>query len=590
MNGTIRCVKPLVSAICPIMGRPEWHKPLYEGFAADLYPNLELVVLDESPTPSKFFSSLKDARVRYYHAPAPNRPGGVTTIGRARNKLVQLARGTFVEHRDSDDLYLPEWTSTLVERIGDADLIKPSVWRCVHLPPKGDAVIFEWDTRRIDGKHYVVQGAVIERVDMIEGLTPDLAASYTEAWTLGFGWCFFYRRAAAIKIPFPDLGTEDIPWVRALRDAGGKIALLDDIAHMALHSVHVDPFHPDRGSPHFPQALLGKLQENVKRRMLGAAGAPIMQELPRGQPITIQPGMEYTVIAALKSSHTIASLVPRAKVWGLEVKQAIDNVLPADAGVPAAPSGYRLVKVIGVGSKAITLPWSTPKFLRVIGEKSHVARAWIGAGLVQDDECACLRFWYHPAPTWTPPNTYREPDPALGLAGNLQNEHETPTGAGDPAMGAIVGAGTSAQTVTVPFGGGSVSATNAVTGSLLTVNIPAGSTNASSSWSGGIQSAIPFSCPACQFILDGTPGTLTITFTNGTFGTQTGTVTIPGAPPAPPPVTKPPIRTMPLPHPTSGGSSSGMSTGAKVALGVAGTVTVVGGGILASRAGWFGGK
>ena len=165
-----------------------------------------------------------------------------------------------------------------------------------------------------------------------------------------------------------------------------------------------------------------------------------MQELPQGQPITIQPGQPYTVIAALKTSHSIASIVPRAKVWGLEVKEAVDNVSPSEAGVSAPPSGYRLVKVIGVGSKAVTLPWAAPKFLQVVGEKSRVERAWIGAGLVQDSECACLRFWYHPAPTEGPSNTYREPDPALGIAGNLEYEGETPTGAGDPAMAVVMGA------------------------------------------------------------------------------------------------------------------------------------------------------
>jgi hypothetical protein len=576
------------------MGRPEWHKPLYEGFAADLYPNLELVVLDESPLPSKFFTSLKDPRVRYYHASAPNRPNGVTTIGRARNKLVQFARGEFIEHRDSDDLYFPEWTSTLMERIGDADLVKPSVWRCAHLPNKGDATIFEWDTRRIDGKHYVVQGAVVEQVDMTDGLTPDLAASYEEAWTLGFGWCFFYRRAAALKVPFPETGTEDIPWARALREAGGKIALLDDIAHLALHSVHVDAFHPERGSPHFPQRFLGKLQEDLKRRMLGAGASP-MQELPQGQPITIEPGALYTVIALLKSSHTLASIVSRAKTWGLEVKEATDNV----QGDGPAPSGYRYVKFTGVGSKKVTLPWAAPKFMQVVGERSRIERAWVGAGADGECECALVRLWYNAAPIVAlpplaqVPNTYGEPDPALILAGSLQQERETPMGAGDPTMTLFVGAGASAQTVSVPLGGGNVSAANAASGSLLTVVLPPNSINPTSSWSGGVQSSIPFSCPSCQFILDGTPGTLTITYTAGVLGTQVATVTVPGAL-AVVKVPKSPTHTVALPPPVRavnpGSSSGGMSTGAKVALGVAGAAVLAGGGFLAWRAGWFGGR
>ena len=59
---------PLVSCVVPTTGGRQWcHAQLHARFDSQTYPNKELVVLDDAPTPSPFFSTLTDHRVRYVH-------------------------------------------------------------------------------------------------------------------------------------------------------------------------------------------------------------------------------------------------------------------------------------------------------------------------------------------------------------------------------------------------------------------------------------------------------------------------------------------------------------------------------------------
>ena len=66
---------PLVSILCPTTGERGWtHEHCYRMFEHQDWPKKELVVLDTGPTPSPFFTSLADSRVRYTHMRAPAKP------------------------------------------------------------------------------------------------------------------------------------------------------------------------------------------------------------------------------------------------------------------------------------------------------------------------------------------------------------------------------------------------------------------------------------------------------------------------------------------------------------------------------------
>ena len=365
---------PLVSVTTPTFNRPHKHEGLYKTFCEQTYEPRELVVLDGSAEPSPFFSALKDERVRYFHEPEAPREGGVTRIGAIRNRLTQLAKGEILASFDDDDQYAADFVAEAVRRLEGADLFKLVVWRLLH----GDDV-YLWDQRIIGGPVYALRGSTVELTDT-DGMSPEEAAAFRDAWQLGFMWSAVFRKSVALEIPFPEEGTEDIPWMRALVEAGKKIVMVADAPHLALHVVEPNPVHAEGGSPHFPQV---KLRAASAKRMMGA-GIAAMNELPQEQSVQIEPGKVYRILAAIKKSHSIKSVETRAAHWGVRLTESIDNVDPAQYGVQPPPEGYRLVDFIGTGDKAVTLPWQAPRFMKAIGERSQVVRAWIGAGRPDD--------------------------------------------------------------------------------------------------------------------------------------------------------------------------------------------------------------
>jgi hypothetical protein len=366
-----------VAFVTPTMNRPERHQSLYETFRMQTVPRKRLYVLDESRTPSPFFSKLRDRDVVYVQPRMPPRVGGVTRIGAARNLLNSLTREDVIAHVDDDDLLHPTYGEVMLERLGDADLCKLDVWRALHEPT---GVVFEWDTRKMGGWHFAIKGERVERAQVKPGDVPE---GFVDAFRVGYGWSYVYPRRTWESTPFPNEGTEDIPWVRELRDKGKRIVFVSDAPHLALHTIHVDPNHPQGGSPHFPQRKVGTagepdsgLREEVVGRMIGAMQA--MQELPSGQDIRIVPGTTYNVLAKVAKSHSLKAIVARAAGWGVNVKEALDNVAPP-AGVETPPSGYRLVRVTATATKPAVMPWKIPSLLS-FGDETSVVRAWVGAG------------------------------------------------------------------------------------------------------------------------------------------------------------------------------------------------------------------
>ena len=362
----------------PTLNRQERHPALYKTFCAQTLPDKRLYVLDESEGVSPFFRALRDPRVVYEHRKALPRIDGVTRIGAVRNAINGLVREDVILHLDDDDVLDPAYGQAMIERLGDAALCKLTRWRLLH---ELTGILFEWATREIGGTHYVVRGAQIERIE-IDPSEPgaDIAED-------AFGWSLCYPRSTWERFKFPDEGTEDIPWVKAVRAAGLPVAFVDDLPHLALHTVHVDPNHLHGGSAHFPQRMLGaagapKLLQDIRRRMLGAMGA--MQELPEGQAISIEPGRRYSILASVRKKHSLRDLAVRGQQYGTQIESAVDDVPPSEYGVAAPPAGYRLVHVTASASKPAVLPWKAPSFLAPLGEASHVVRAWVdvpvGAG------------------------------------------------------------------------------------------------------------------------------------------------------------------------------------------------------------------
>ena len=221
---------PLLSIIVPTLDRADRHEFAYKIFASQDYPEKEMLVLDESKDPSPFFSGLGDPRVRYWHEPMER--GDVTEIGTTRNKLIERARGVFVGHQDDDDHYDAAWFSTLLSRLGVADLVKSVVWRCLV---ESEGTMWEWDTRSMGGTHYALKGDTTPTEVAVD---PEEAPMLADAYLDGFGWSYAYRRDLAQQFPFPPEGTEDYPWVRTCREHGANVVHLADVSQLAVHTVH----------------------------------------------------------------------------------------------------------------------------------------------------------------------------------------------------------------------------------------------------------------------------------------------------------------------------------------------------------------
>ena len=100
---------PMVSVLTPTrLSTQHRHGLLYESYKHQTYPLKELIVMDDSPTPSPFFSSLSDDTVRYIHIKEP------TALGTKRNSLASAAAGTVLAHFDDDDYYSPAYLDTMV--------------------------------------------------------------------------------------------------------------------------------------------------------------------------------------------------------------------------------------------------------------------------------------------------------------------------------------------------------------------------------------------------------------------------------------------------------------------------------------------
>jgi hypothetical protein len=352
------------------MGRPERHEGLYRIFAGQTVADKTLHVLDEGDAPSPFFTSLEDRRVHYRHEPAPPRVEGVTTIGRARNRLLEglSPAESIVAHFDDDDYYAPGYLAVMVARLDAGhDLVKLAVWNALL---EHDGTIWQWDTRAMGGDHFVLTGSDAP----VRSTVPAGGDSMTADWTLwGYGFSYVYRRALWDAVPFPAEGTEDYPWVDECRRRGARLGLVADGAELCLHTVH-----PKSESAIFPQRrLAGETgsgpRARMTRTMLGAVATSY--KLPVGQPIRVAPGATYHVIASVKNKHSMKSLAVKMGAWGVKLVGARDQVDARELGVPPAPPGYRLVQVMATATRAGTMPWSVPSPLSVL-DGSTVVVAW----------------------------------------------------------------------------------------------------------------------------------------------------------------------------------------------------------------------
>eukprot|EP00928_Gymnodinium_smaydae_P063049 TRINITY_DN46747_c0_g1_i1.p1 TRINITY_DN46747_c0_g1~~TRINITY_DN46747_c0_g1_i1.p1 ORF type:complete len:600 (-),score=88.47 TRINITY_DN46747_c0_g1_i1:51-1778(-) len=216
-------VKGRVSIVAPSMAtRQHYHENLWRCFEAQTWPDKELIVVEtyEDATPSKFLQQKAKLDPRIVHVVMHRAKGTDFTVGLKRNMTLHIASGEFVVNFDDDDLYSPQYVSTLVGHMQQKGLvgITLSAWHnyyvgrgvCTFSDPSGWG---EWvsDAKELENVLY------------------------------GYGFSYVHRRAPSLAHPYPNVGfAEDAPFFLKLRELYGdpKVLLWKDNAGLCMHIMH----------------------------------------------------------------------------------------------------------------------------------------------------------------------------------------------------------------------------------------------------------------------------------------------------------------------------------------------------------------
>lgn len=216
---------PLVSIITPTHGRAAFLRETLRWFQTQTYPNLEWLILDDSPEACAPLADHPDRRIRYEHQPDR------LTVGEKRNRLAAAARGEYIAHFDDDDYYSPNYVATMVanlaaQRADFANLCTWYVYDALH-----DFLGF-WQLRQTVGAHYRCGGDGVEIVNFAADNRPEWLSH------LGYGFSYVYRRKVWQSAPFGAVNrVEEEAFIQAAMNKF-KLLSLEDQSGMVLHVLH----------------------------------------------------------------------------------------------------------------------------------------------------------------------------------------------------------------------------------------------------------------------------------------------------------------------------------------------------------------
>jgi glycosyltransferase involved in cell wall biosynthesis len=110
---------PLVSIIIPTFNRAALLAETLDSVLSQTYQNWECIVVDDGSTDHTGVLMEKycamDNRFQYFQRPADRLPGG----NAARNYGFEMSKGAFIQWFDSDDIMLPNYLKSRIEKIRD---------------------------------------------------------------------------------------------------------------------------------------------------------------------------------------------------------------------------------------------------------------------------------------------------------------------------------------------------------------------------------------------------------------------------------------------------------------------------------------
>lgn len=230
---------PCVSVVTPTWNREAFLPFAYRSFASQRVSGREWIVIDDSDAPSVFMASLNDERVVYRHLRTR------LTIGEKRNLAAELARGEVIAHFDDDEVYAPDYLSTMLGqmRMRDAQFVKLGAF---FLYSRVYGQFAYWDLMRKSGLHFCWSDQPMTVLNFPQD-NPSFADNH-----LGYGFSYVYTKRLWAAQPFePRSFNEDGRFITAARSRGARIALATDDTGLCLHVLHAH-----NTSKCFPQYLL----------------------------------------------------------------------------------------------------------------------------------------------------------------------------------------------------------------------------------------------------------------------------------------------------------------------------------------------
>jgi glycosyltransferase involved in cell wall biosynthesis len=216
----------LISIITPTYGRHPYLMQALDIFLAQDYPNLEWLILDDSPNPAQELLNHPDPRIRYFHSDER------LTIGSKRNQLIEKANGNIIAHFDDDDYYAPNYISTMARVLDESnyDLLNLKAWYLYH---EKNEFFGYWDLLETKGMHFVCYPAHVQLIYFDENNLPlygSMALGY------GFGW--IYKKAVWEANHYDDINwNEDGEFaLKALEKF--KLGGIKDTEGLCLHVLH----------------------------------------------------------------------------------------------------------------------------------------------------------------------------------------------------------------------------------------------------------------------------------------------------------------------------------------------------------------
>ena len=220
-----------VSLITPTYQRHHLSEPLYHCFQTQSHHDLELLVFDDSPTPSPFFERLRDPRVKYWHTTTR------LTVGAKRNALADLATGQVIGHLDDDDYYAPHYVEHMVDRLGSADFYKLSGWFAYS--QVADFLGYWEASQLMDYQYKMAPGQPVFPVCTTH-MTAAEKFDWVKATLWGYGFSYVYKRLVweAVRFNPSVVGWNDYCFAQDLITQGFQATCDSDTTGLALHVIH----------------------------------------------------------------------------------------------------------------------------------------------------------------------------------------------------------------------------------------------------------------------------------------------------------------------------------------------------------------